>query len=144
GCTRVTVHNYLNELKETHELINEDGRYHLDPLLYIENVRLTQFEAVALYLALRRFIRQTSTSPSFFLSAIRKVSNALRPSDLVTALMQSSESLEPQRIAAPEQEKVWKLLIQAWIERIPVRLEYQKGRNNAYEVGIYDFDPYLF
>lgn len=144
GCTRMTAHNYLKELEQSHELISEDGKYHLDPTQFVENVRLTQAEAMALYLALRRFIRQTSVTPGFFLSAIQKITNAFRPRDLIEQLRESSESLEENRIATPDQEKNWRLLLQAWSERIPVRMVYQKGKSQDYKTETYDFHPYLF
>ncbi|MHB8629121.1 MAG: helix-turn-helix transcriptional regulator [Aggregatilineales bacterium] len=142
GCDRTTIHHDLIEIELTHPLINENGHYHLDPAGYVSNIRLTPAEALTIYLALRRFIRQTSKAPSFFVSAIQKISAALRHPNLTTQLVQSSLMLEAERSAADKHAEIWQILLQGWLNKTVVRLAYQKGR--GIEIDEHDYEPYLF
>ncbi|MHB8626484.1 MAG: helix-turn-helix transcriptional regulator [Aggregatilineales bacterium] len=142
GCDRTTIHHDLTEIELTHPLINENGHYRLDPAGYVSNIRLTPAEALTIYLALRRFIRQTSKAPTFFVSAIQKISATLRHPNLTTQLVQSSLMLEDERSAADKHAEIWQILLQGWLNKTVVRLEYQKGRGT--EIGEHDYEPYLF
>ncbi len=64
---------------------------------YISNIQLSSAEALTIYLALRRFIRQPSKTPGFFTEAIRQVGAALRHPTLTEQLVQSSLLLNKQR-----------------------------------------------
>lgn len=142
GCHRTTIHRYLNEMEIAYALIiDEKGRYRLDHSQYISNVRLNSGEALSIYLALRRFIRQTSKAPDFFISAIQKVALALRHPILTDHLAASSLALG-ERLTAAEQTAIWKVMIRGWYENIVVRLQYRKNR--SHEITEHEFEPYLF
>src|SRR5579871_2084260 len=91
-CHPATAHRYLEEIRKYRELIEVTrGHYHLDPAETLSNVRLRPAEALTIYLALRRLIRQTSKAPDFMISAIQKVIPALQRTDLVEQLARSNE-----------------------------------------------------
>lgn len=143
GVDRSTIHRDLNEMDHTPDLslIKEGDRYRIDPVNYTRNVRLTNPEALTIYVALRRFIRQTSHAPAFFTTAIQKIGMALRHRSLTDKLPLSTESLLV-RQASEQQTEVWNRLIQSWYEQVVVRIEYRKGRQT--ETEPHDFEPYLF
>lgn len=143
GCDRSTVHRDLAEIEMEYDLKKDNsGRYRLDPATYLSNVKLSRAEALSIYLALRRFIRQTSKAPDFFVSAIRKIAVALRHPLLTTQLAESSLTLESERAAAEAHNQVWQTLLGAWHENIVVRLWHQKNR--SHEINEHEFEPYLF
>jgi predicted DNA-binding transcriptional regulator YafY len=142
-CDRTTVHRYLREIEGKQPLIVvKRGHYRLDPSQYISNISLHPTEALSIYLALRRYIRQTTNAPDFMSSALRKVAIALRHPDLITQLSQSSLRMNSERLATPEQAEVWQLLIKAWLEKIVVRIHYTKLWAN--EATEHEIEPYLF
>lgn len=144
GIRRETVHDYLRELGSDPELElhNEEGSYWLDPAQFPHKVRLTNSEALTIYLALRRFIRQTSNAPAFFATAIQKVAGVLRHPNLTGALVQSNSALTAQRRGDSSQDEVWTVLLRGWLENVPVRVRYQKARTG--ESSEHVFHPYLF
>lgn len=142
GCDRTTIHRYLDELDPNSLIREEGGRYRIDPATYLSNVKLSRAEALSIYLALRRFIRQTSKAPDFFVTAIRKVAVALRHSLLTAQLAESSLTLEAERAAMVEHGEIWQTLLRAWHENIVVRLWHQKNRSD--EINEHIFEPYLF
>jgi predicted DNA-binding transcriptional regulator YafY len=143
GCDKSTIHRALVIIAKRQPLIKEGkGRYRLDPLQVRSAVRLSHAEALTIYLALRRFIRQTSSAPDFFVSAIQEIATMLRHPMLTTQLAQSSLLLEAERKAAAQQTAIWETLIRGWYEKIPVKLRYQKGRSDA--LSDHEFEPYLF
>lgn len=142
-CNRSTIHRLLDEIAVRQPLQDDGkGRYWLDPAQVRSDVRLTHAEALTVYLALRRFIRQTTSAPAFFISAIQQIATVLRHPNLTTQLAQSSLTLATERKAAEMQTEIWHTLIRSWYEKIPVRLRYQKGRSDA--VSEHEFEPYLF
>lgn len=143
NCTRSTVHRLLEEIA-TRQPLQDDGkgRYSLDPAQVRSDVRLTHAEALTIYLALRRFIRQTSSAPTFFISAIQQIATVLRHPNLTAQLAQASLTLESERRAEETHTAIWQELIRSWYEKIPIRLRYQKGRSD--ETTEHEFEPYLF
>jgi predicted DNA-binding transcriptional regulator YafY len=144
GVRRETVHDYLNELDADPdlELHSDHGSYWMDPSQFPHNVKLTHPEALTIYLALRRFIRQTSNAPEFYATAIQKIAGVLRHPYLTESLVQSNSALALERRSGAAQDEVWKVLLRGWLENVPVRLRYQKGRSD--DVSEHLFDPYLF
>jgi predicted DNA-binding transcriptional regulator YafY len=143
NVNRATIHRDLEEISQRVNLIQEDaGRYRIPETEYIREVRLSNAEALTIYLALRRFIRQTSHAPAFFGTAIRKITVALHHSSLAEQLGESTEVLDTQRQASRHQTEVWNRLLQGWYESVVVKLEYRKGRQTQTET--HDFEPYLF
>lgn len=143
GCHRSTIYSYLEEM-ETYcpILTNGKGGYRIDPTKYLSDVKLSAGEALSIYLALRRFIRQTTHAPDFFISAIRKVAAVLRHPNLSMQLAESSLLLENDEEAIKAHTHVWEMLLRGWLENIAVRFKYQKLRST--EIDEHEFDPYLF
>jgi predicted DNA-binding transcriptional regulator YafY len=143
GVDRSTIHRDLNEIETRLMLMqHEDGRYSIDRTSYTRNVSLSDAEALTIYIALRRFIRQTSLAPTFFATAIQKIAIALRHTSLRQSLGEAAAVFGDERSASPSQTEVWNRLLQAWYERVRVQIDYQKGRQN--QVETHEFDPYLF
>lgn len=142
-CDRSTIHRYLQEIEGRIELQRDSSKhYHIDPAQYMSSVRLTTAEALTIYNALRRFIRQTSKAPSFFISAIKKIAVALGHTDLTDQLAESSILMETERSAAQDHAVIWNSVISAWMEQRVVELTYQKNRSDSFDE--HRFEPYLF
>jgi predicted DNA-binding transcriptional regulator YafY len=140
---RATIHRDLEEIsRRTNLLQDEAGRYRILSTDYVREVRLSNAEALTIYLALRRFIRQTSHAPGFFATAIKKITTALHHSSLIEQLGESAEALNIERQASRDQTEVWNRLLQGWYESVVMKVEYRKGRQTQTEV--HDFEPYLF
>ena len=143
GCDRSTVTRYIQELSITTPLIEEPGpRYRIDPQNYISNVPLRIDEAMAVYLALRRFARQTTHAPNFVISALQKVAPALRHPTLTEQLQQKSIALRTNQLASDEQTEVWKTLLEGWREGVVVEIVYRKKDDAA--PTKHEIEPYLF
>lgn len=143
SVNRSTVHRDLAEISSRVELFQTDeGRYRINPATYMGSVRLSQAEALTIYIALRRFIRQTSQAPSFFASAIQKIALTLRHPLLKTNLGTSIASIDGERGANPQQTEIWNRLLRSWYEQVRIIIDYRKGRQNTTESHL--FDPYLF
>jgi len=143
GVDRSTIHRDLLEIGKGVDLTQDErGRYRINPATYTRNVRLSNAEALTIYIALRRFIRQTSYAPAFFATAIQKIAVALRHNSLKEYLGLSTASLDGERQASAQQTEVWNRLLQSWYEQIVVRIEYRKSRQ--VETEVHEFEPYLF
>lgn len=143
GVNRATIHRDLNEISERVALQqHENGAYFIDPSTYTRAVRLSNAEALTIYIALRRFIRQTSYAPTFFASAIQKIATTLRHPSLQSHLGIGAASFDQERSANRTQTEVWNRLLQCWYDRIRVQIDYQKSRQTQIETHL--FDPYLF
>ncbi len=143
NVNRSTIHRDLNEIRVRVEVNqHENGRYYIDPSTYTRSVRLSNAEALTIYIALRRFIRQTSYAPNFFASAIQKIATTLRHPSLRAQLGMSTASFDSERSANRDQTEIWNRLLQGWYERVWVEVDYQKGRQN--QIDTHRFAPYLF
>ncbi len=97
-----------------------------------------------IYLALRRYIRQTSRAPHFLISALNRISDALQRQDLVMMLHESTQYLQAERAMSDAHNQVWETLIEAWMKGMVVRIHYQKARKHdldVYDIAIYWFEP---
>lgn len=144
GVDRSTIHRDLDEISQRTAIVQDQNskRYHIDMSHYMRNVRLTNAEALTIYIALRQFIRRTSHAPVFFSTAIQKIAQALRHSILTENLSASVAMLEAERQANPDQTQVWNALIESWYERVVVEVAYQGLKRPQPEVHF--FEPYLF
>ena len=143
GCDPSTVYRDLTEIEQRCPVIEVDyGRYRLERQHYVSNVSLTASEALSIYLALRRYIRQTTEAPQFMLNALRKVTNALPVSQLNEWLTLANQSLQLERIAKIEHTQVWDVILQGWLDNIVVNIQYQKAASD--DLVSHDIEPYLF
>jgi predicted DNA-binding transcriptional regulator YafY len=143
GCSAATAWRYIRIIEEDRPLIQTGrDRYRLDPLQGIRNVRLHPTEALTIYLALRRFIRQTSKAPVFMIHALQKVIPALRRTDLIESLLEGARILNSERSANADDERIWQVLIQGWLQSQVIRIEYQGLKDLHPKEHI--IEPYLF
>jgi len=143
NCHRSTAQRYLDDIDRAYGLIDMgDGRYRLDPSTYLSEVRLSLSEALSVYLALRRFARQTTHAPNFVISALQKVAPALRHPSLTDQLKQASLELQYDRLASEAHTAVWETMLRGWRENIVIRIDYRKFKNS--EPRIHEVEPYLF
>lgn len=143
GVDRTTAHRYLQEFDQEYGLIEVSyGRFRLDPDHYVSNVKLSIAEALSIYLALRRFARQTTHAPNFVISALRKIAPALRHPHLTDGLVDASESLQHDRLASEMYTAIWETLIRGWREGIVVRIEHTKL--GGVPPSVHEIEPYLF
>src|SRR4030042_6314675 len=79
GVDRTTVYRDRMELELENAFIQDDqGRYRLDRMQYMPNIKVNLHEALALYLAVRRASRQTRISQPHVASALEKLAVALK------------------------------------------------------------------
>jgi AraC-like DNA-binding protein len=82
GCHHTTAHRIFQDIELERQLIETSrGHYRPNSSETVRHVRLHPAEALTIYLALRRFIRQTSKAPNFMISALQKIIPALRRPD---------------------------------------------------------------
>jgi CRISPR-associated endonuclease/helicase Cas3 len=143
GCDPSTAHRYLTEIESERPLEKVSrGRYRLDPSQSLHNVRLHPAEALSMYIALRRLIRQTSKAPDFMITAIQKIAPALQRPDLVEMLYQSIAQLHSERKMSERDSGVWKALMQGWLENRVVRIRYLRPHQT--EMVEHEIEPYWF
>jgi len=146
ACNPSTAYRYIHELMDDGYIITEPerGRYRLEFATSQYRLSLTPKEAVIIYLALRRYIRQTSRAPHFMISALNRITDALQRPDLVSLLHESVQYLEKERPMPENHNRVWEILIQAWLTDSVVRIAYQKARQSEleyYKIAIFWIEP---
>ncbi|MDX2078907.1 MAG: transcriptional regulator [bacterium] len=146
SCNPSTAHRYIQELRDDLQPIveGERGRYRLELTNSQYRLSLHPKEAVMIYLALRRYIRQTSRAPHFMISALNRIADALQRPDLVGMLRESVMYLEQERSMPPAHNAVWETLIEAWMKDMVVQIAYQKARQNEleyYKIAIFWVEP---
>lgn len=143
-CNPSTAHRYIQELLDDGFEIQqlERGYYHLKVTQSHYRISLRPKEALMIYLALRRYIRQTSRAPHFMVSALNQISNALQREDLVKMLRESVMYLEAERTMSDQHNLVWEMLIEAWLTGRVIEIDYQKARQH--ELDTHVIEPYWF
>ncbi|MDZ4670030.1 MAG: transcriptional regulator [Phototrophicales bacterium] len=144
GCNPSTAYRYIQELQnDGYSILEEErGHYRLELTNSPYHLSLRPKEAVIIYLALRRYIRQTSRAPHFMISALNRIADALQRPDLVSMLRDSVHYLEQERTMPNNHNVVWETLIEAWLKGQVVEIDYQKARQNDLDTHI--IEPYLF
>ncbi len=140
GLDPSTVHRYIVEIESVEEVTR--GKYTIDPKRYTKNVRLSQAEAITIYLALRKFIRQTGKATEFMINAIQKILSLLANEDLKNQLQESTVSLSNERPADKNYTEVWNALLEGWQNQNVVSIDYVKQGSDTPET--HDIEPYLF
>ncbi len=142
GVGRHTARRYVNTLSVNGVPVQEDNhRFWINPADYISHVLVNVGESLMLYLAMRRAVRQMSYVPPMMLSALEKMTFALRhpTNQLLASTAQYAQASHP---VDQDRAQVWDTLVHAWVEQITVFLTYQ-GPHHA-EPRVYEFQPYLF
>lgn len=141
GVHRTTVWRDLNEISCTAPVQQIGNRYLIDRRDYLSSIRLSGGESLMLYLAIRRMIRRLPHLPPMMTWALEKLILALsHPS--VQELASLIRSMQYERPTDPEQARIWETLVQAWIERLAVRITYQELSDPEPET--LEVQPYLF
>lgn len=141
GVHRTTVWRDLNELSRAAPIQQIDNRYLIDRRNYLTSVRLSCGESLMLYLAIRRMVRRLPHLPPMMSLALEKLILALsHPSARELAV--SIQAMQHERPTDPEEARIWETLVQAWIERITVRITYQELP--GLEAETLEVQPYLF
>ncbi len=138
---RTTIWRDLTEISCEAPVQQIGNRYLIDRTDYLSSVRLSSAESLMLYLALRRMIRRPSSVPPMMVVALEKLLLALRH-PAAGQLADSIRALREEQPVDPEQAQIWETLVQAWIERITVRITYQELDHP--EPAVYKVQPYLF
>jgi len=131
-------------LLSTHAEFNEErpGHWRIDKRHYLSNVRLSLYEALALYLAGKRMARHTYLSQPHVVSALEKLAITLPPM-MTKQLQKASNSVHNQRKDKDRLEVIEKLAT-AWSESYKVELKYFSLRAQAplmHVFSIYLIEP---
>lgn len=142
---RSTAWRDLQALVQSVPIYQDGDRYNIDRTTYLTNIRLSGGESLMLHLALRIMIRRMTHIPPIMLTALEKLSFALK--DPVTSqLVESLHRLRSERPLDHERTHVWEVLVRGWLEQVTVRFVYQKfqsKRPRQYELQPYLFEPAL-
>jgi len=145
GVHRTTVWRDLTELSCEIPVRQEGNHYLIEPGDYVSNVRLSRSESLILYLGLRRLVRWPSHLSSPLALALQKLARTLRePSS--SQLVESLQSIQQHLPTDRERARIWETLIQAWQERMAVRISYVEFGSTVvceHEIQAYFFEPGL-
>jgi CRISPR-associated endonuclease/helicase Cas3 len=125
GVERTTVYRDRIELTAEYPIEQDDqGRYHIDRVRLISEIKVNLHEALALYLAARKSSRQTRFHQPHAASGLEKLAAALRQ-PMTERLLKAAETLLKQ-----EQDSgrvtILEILAKAWVEQKKVRIRYQR------------------
>jgi Fe-S oxidoreductase/predicted DNA-binding transcriptional regulator YafY len=138
---RTTIWRDITDLSMELPIQESGNRYRIARDEYISNIKLNQGESLMLYLALRRLMRSQVHLPPLMAQALEKLSLALRhPS--AKQLAESILVLQAGQPTDRERQKIWEVLVQGWVERIVVRIQYQEVQRTVIEE--LDIQPYQF
>jgi len=121
---RTTVYRDRVELTTEYPVEQDaEGRYHIDRVRLISEIKVNLHEALALYLAARKSSRQTRFHQPHTASALEKLAAALRQ-PMTARLLKTAESLLKQEKDI-ERVKILETLNQAWVDQRKVRISYR-------------------
>ncbi len=146
GVDRTTVFRYRTELEIEHVFKeDENGRYRLERMQYMPNIKVNLHEALALYLAARRTSRQTRIAQPHVAGALQKLAVALRQ-PMTTRLAQAASNILEQS-SQPERVSVMEQVTQAWAEQRKLEITYRglhAQRARDFVVSPYLIEPALW
>ena len=106
---------------------DDDGRWKLDRMQYISNIRLNRYEALVLYLAARRASQQGRLAGTHLANALEKLSQSLQQ-PMTARLVRSADEVLQGHID-PERMKIIEDVTRAWVEGHKLRIQYQSLRS---------------
>jgi len=137
---RTTVYRDRMDLSLEHLFVQDDqGRYRLDRMQYMPNIKLNLHEALALYLAARRASRQTRIAQLHVAGALEKLALALKQ-PMTERLVKAADAILEQS-AQPERVKVLETVTRAWVEHRKVKITHRALK--AWQSRNYLVCPYL-
>ncbi len=124
GVDRTTIYRDRMELTREYPIEQDDeGRYRIDRLKLISEIKVNLHEALNLYLAARKASRQTRFYQPHAASALEKLASALRQ-PMTERLLKTADALLRQEKGS-ERVKILETVTQAWVEQKKVRVRYQ-------------------
>ncbi|MCB0126214.1 MAG: WYL domain-containing protein, partial [Caldilineaceae bacterium] len=120
------------------------GQYMLPKEFQMNYIHFSNEELAALYLAARRLQQQTRTSQQHVEYALRKLANAMRK-PFAESLTRAAGEVQTQE-QDDQQQTVFSLLVQSWLEQTPVRIYHTKlhGARRDYVVHPYHIEPSMW
>ena len=100
-----------------------DGRYRIDRVRYLPNIRVNLCEALSLYLAARRASQQTHSAQKYTASALEKLALTLKQ-PMTERLVKAADVILQQK-ARPERDKIFEVVADAWVQGARLRVRYQ-------------------
>ncbi len=143
GVDRRTIYRDLSLLGESGvPVYQKDGRFYVNREYYLAPVRLSNNEAIALFLSARMFLHHTEQPNPYLISALAKLNMAL-PETLAehvgaVAEMRRNDPVDRGFVT------VLDTMTRAWSERRRVKLWYsaaQSGETGAREFATYFIEP---
>lgn len=123
--------------------LREDlGRYRIDRQKQLGNIRLSQMEALALYLGGRRLQQQTRIAHLPTAAALEKLATVLRQPMMNNLVRAAQEVLEQE--ADPQQAHNLEQIVEGWTNGRKVRVRYRKPHSDSARVhlfSLYQFEP---
>lgn len=116
------------------------GRHRIDRQKQLGNIRLTQMEALALYLGGRRLQQQTRVAHLPTAAALEKLAHVLRRPMMEFLVRAAQEVLDQER--DPQGAAVLEQIVEGWINGRKVRVRYRRPHADAPRVHL--FSPYQF
>lgn len=124
GVDRTLIYRDRIELTTRYPIEkDENGRYHIPRSKLISEVKLNLHEAITLYLAARRFSRQTRFRHPHAANAVEKLAATLRQ-PMTKKLLKAADRLLKQ-VESPKKIKILETVAQAWVEQRKLHIEYQ-------------------
>ncbi|MCB0200003.1 MAG: CRISPR-associated endonuclease Cas3'', partial [Anaerolineae bacterium] len=122
----------------------ERSKYYIPSDYSITHIPLSREQAAALYLAARRLQQQTRTSQIHVADTLQKLSFALRK-PLAEQMVRAAQVVMDQEQDI-QQEAVFSTLVNAWLNRIPVRITHRvlHGEPRNYRVLPYLLEPSIW
>lgn len=145
GVNRSTVYRtriFMEEELHLPFVTEAPGRYRLDRQKQLGSIRLSQLEALALYLGGRRLQQQTRIAHLPTAAALEKLAVVLRQPMMNNLVRAAQEVLEQE--ADPQQAHNLEQIVEGWISGRKVRVRYLKPHAEAARVHMispYQIEP---
>lgn len=123
-------------------LKEDPGRYRIDRRKQLGNIRLTQMEALALYLGGRRLQQQTRIAHLPTAGALEKLAAVLRQPMMENLVRAAQEILDQE--ADPQQAHNLEQIVEGWTNGRKVRIRYHKPHSHSSRVHMispYQLEP---
>ncbi len=118
---------------------DEHGRYYANRSRLLSEIRVNVHEALILYLAARKWVRQMPFRHTHLVNGVEKLANVLK-APMTEHLLKATEQQLTQPLS-PERIRIIENITQGWVERRKVRIEYAPLSGNG--ITRHLISPYL-
>ena len=146
---RSTVGRYIDELSRQIAIWEDDKQFvGIERDSYLNNIRLTMHESMALYLASRLMADRMDRHNPHAGSALRKLGQSLKDfAPWISSYIISTADImdSPNQVQDPQYIKVMEILTHSWSEGRWVRIHHysiKKDREYMYDFAPYFIEPY--